>query len=143
MMLEKFISREDKRIDRKAAEQILTKFKSKFVISDYDPENQRRSRLLHCNLSCETRWIATEDFEYIAFDRKKKVYFYSERHREMYQVTFSEVCRLVAGLEPWEEIDAEVFDDSYEWFLSITHEDVTLAYGLEFENATNEKKQNR
>lgn len=130
MKLEKFIDREDKRIDGTATEQILTKFKSRFVISDYNPENHSRSRLLHCNLSRETRRIATEDLESIAFDRKKKCYFYSERHREMYQVTFAEVCRLVAELEPWEDIDAEVFDDSYEWLIAITHEDVTLLYGL-------------
>lgn len=129
-MLEKFIGREDKRIDKAAADQILKKFKNRFVISDYDPGNQRRSWLLHCNLSCETRQIATEDFESIPFDRKKKVYFYSERHRKMYQVTFAEVCRLVAGLGPWEDIDAEIFDDSYEWLIAITHEDVTLLYGL-------------
>ena len=73
MKLEKFIDREDKRIDGTATEQILTKFKSRFVISDYDPENQSRSRLLHCNLSCETRRIATEDKSAIQIRNREMV----------------------------------------------------------------------
>ena len=48
----------------------------------------------------------------------------------IYHVTFGEIRRLVAKLEPWEEIDAEIFDDSFVWFVAITHEDIVLLYGL-------------
>ena len=48
----------------------------------------------------------------------------------MYSVPYVQVCELVASLEPWEEIDVEIFDNSYEWFIAITHDNVTMIYGI-------------
>lgn len=125
-MTEKF----NNKIDAKTALKLLEGFKKRFVISDYDPKNQHRSRLLWCNLSCNVQIIPTEKFETIPLIKDKKVYFYNERTHEMYEVSFSEICTFVSELEPWEEIDAEIFDCSYEWFIAITHEDVSMVYGL-------------
>ena len=119
-----------KKIEYDIADGLLSDFKKKFVISDYDPDNQKRSWLLWCNLSCEAAAIPIENFQSIPLDKNSTVYFYNERLNEMYEAVFSEICKYIENLEPWEEIDAEIFDLSYEWFISVTHEDFLLLYGL-------------
>lgn len=119
-----------KRIEYDIADGLLSDFKKKFVISDYDPDNKKRSWLLWCNLSCEAQSIPIENFQSIPLDNNSIVYFYNERLNEMYEAVFSEICKYIENLEPWEEIDAEIFDLSYEWFISVTHEDFLLLYGL-------------
>lgn len=52
------------------------------------------------------------------------VLFYLERQNEVYDTTFANVCRYVDELEPWEYIDAYVFDREFKWLLAITHEDL-------------------
>lgn len=128
--LQRFLSRESKVVDNAEAERLLQCFQEKFVLQGFDPDNKSRSWLLWCNLNCAPRKILTEDFDRIPFDSKKEVYFYDERSLNIYHVTFGEIRRLVAKLEPWEEIDAEIFDDSFVWFVAITHEDIVLLYGL-------------
>ena len=128
--MKELVYNEKNKFDDKTAEKILNSFKKKFIAADYDPHNQKISRLLWCNLSCETRMIPTEDFQSISLDKNKKVYFYDERRNEMYGVLFLEICEYIDDFEPWEEIDAEIFDDSYEWFIAVTHEDFSLLYGL-------------
>lgn len=51
------------------------------------------------------------------------VLLYLERSGETYRTTFEAVCRYVEQLEPWEFIDAYVFDPTYRWLLCLTHED--------------------
>lgn len=132
-MQDRFIDRLNKgnnRLDDKASRRLLEEFKRKFIIPDYDPKNQSRSWLFWCNWLYKPQTISTEEFEMIPLNKDTRVYFYSERHKEMYEVLFSEVCDFVAGLEPWEEIDAEIFDDSYSWVIAVTHEDISMFYGL-------------
>ena len=119
-----------RKIDNDIANKLLDGFKKKFIISDYDPYDQKRSRLLWCNLSYDAMSIPIENFQSIPLDKNSTVYFYNERLNEMYEAVFSEICKYVEGLEPWEEIDAEIFDTSYEWFIAVTHEDFLLLYGL-------------
>lgn len=59
------------------------------------------------------------------------VLLYLERHNEVYKTTFKNVCRYVDELEPWEYIDAYVFDETFTWIFVITHEDLKcLIIGL-------------
>ena len=59
------------------------------------------------------------------------VLLYLERHNEVYRTTFKNVCRYVDELEPWEYIDAYVFDETFTWIFIITHEDLKcLIIGL-------------
>ena len=109
---------------------LLDMFKEKFVVSDYDPRNQRVSRLLWCNLSCERKVIPISEFKTINIEENASVYFYDERKNKMFQVKFSQVANLIMNLEPWEEYDAEIFDNTFEWFIAITHEDSCILYGL-------------
>ncbi|KRF28665.1 hypothetical protein [Paenibacillus sp. Soil787] len=56
----------------------------------------------------------------------KRLYFYLERSRLLYAANHAEILAFVEELEPWEEIDAYIFDDSFEWVFSITHDDLTV-----------------
>lgn len=53
MTLNEFINKKENIINKETANQLLKDFKNKFVVPDYDPKNQKRSWLLHCNLSCK------------------------------------------------------------------------------------------
>lgn len=135
-MKKSFMDVDENKIDKNTAHDLLEKFKKKFVASDYDRYNQKifnlkRSWLLNCNLACNYEIISTENFESILLDKNKEVYFYDERENKMYKTLFYEICEFIAGLEPWDgDIDAEIFDDSYEWFIAINHEDISLIHGL-------------
>ena len=118
------------KIADKIATELLDGFKERFVSSDYDPNNQQKSWLLWCNLSCKAQPMPTEDIQSLPMNKNKIVYFYSERDKEMYEVLLSEIYDYIDEFEPWEEIDAEIFDASYEWFIAITHEDISLVYGV-------------
>ena len=110
--------------------ELLDKFKEKFIVADYNLRNQRVSRLLWCNLSCEGEVIPINEFDKINVAQNTSVYFYNERENKMFRVRFSEVINLIINIEPWEEYDAEIFDDSFQWFIAITHEDFCILDGL-------------
>ena len=48
----------------------------------------------------------------------------------MYTAKFKEIVDYINRLEPWEEIDAEIFDDLLRWYICVTHEDFCITYGL-------------
>lgn len=59
------------------------------------------------------------------------VMFYLERQNEVYSTTFSDICKYIDKLEQWEYIDAYVFDNTFDWLLVITHEELKcLVVGL-------------
>ena len=62
--------------------------------------------------------------------RDKKVFFYSERIRTLYSASFGAVLDYVAQLEPWEDIDAYLFDGAMDWVVAVTHEDAILCLEL-------------
>lgn len=107
---------------------LIMNFKNKFVSTDYDSSNQKISRLLWCNLSCKGEIISTEEFENIPICGNAEIYFYSERDGKLYATVFSETVDFIKNLEPWEDIDAEIFDKSFAWFIAVTHEDFCIVY---------------
>lgn len=47
---------------------------------------------------------------------------------ELRTATFTEFCKYFAHREPWEDHDILLFDESFEWFIGISHnERVTIA----------------
>ena len=117
-------------IDKVKSDLLISKFKNMFVVSDYNKNNQRKSKLLWCNLSCKGKIVSIDEFAEIPIDICSKVYFYNERDDKMYQIKFLQVVQYIQELEPWEDIDCEIFDDTMTWFISITHEDFCIVYGL-------------
>lgn len=117
-------------LDRQTADELMETFKKKFVVSDYDPESQKVSRLLWCNLSCEVRTMPLDELKSVRLAPDTRVYCYNERSREMCDTTFGQICKFISELEPWEETDIDIFDLSFKWFIAITHEDFLIVYGL-------------
>lgn len=76
--------------------------------------------------------ITFEEAKGLPITHSKKIYFYLERQNKLYLTYYSKICDYVENLEPWEEIDGYVFDESYEWIIAITHEDnKSLIIGLD------------
>ena len=119
-------------LDHERATALLEKFKDAFVIPDYEQAilQKSRSKLIWCNLLSVPRTIPTEELQKLPLSPDTKVYYYGERDNEMVETSFAEICAFVDELEPWEEIDSEVFDDTFGWFIAITHEDISLVQGL-------------
>ena len=117
-------------IDNDKSNMLINEFKNKFVVSDYNKNNQRKSKLLWCNLSCKGKIIPIDKFEDININIYSDVYFYNERDERMYQIPFSNVQNFIHKLDPWDEIDCEIFDDTMTWFISVTHEDFCIVYGI-------------
>ena len=117
-------------MDRQTADELIETFKKKFVVSDYDPANQKVSRLLWCNLSCEVSTMPLDELKSVRLAPDTRVYCYNERSSEMCGTTFGQICEFISQLEPWEETDIEIFDLSFKWFIAITHEDFLIVYGL-------------
>ena len=94
-------------------------------------DGSKRRNLLWCHfLKRYDAAFPTEELANIKLPKDHDVFFYSERVEELYKTSFGEIYDYVIQLEPWEEIDAEIFDTSFEWFISVTHEDFLLLYGL-------------
>lgn len=117
-------------ISGKEKNKLINEFKRNFVRSDYDRNNQKISPLLWCNLACSIETIPTEEFRNTSVDPNAEVYFYNERENKIYSTVFSEMVDFIKKLEPWEDIDAEIFDKSFAWLIAVTHEDFCIIYGL-------------
>ena len=111
---------------------ILNKFVDRFVLCNYTFVNPATGglKLLWCNFKDECKIYSTDKLFKFNIKISNNIYFYSERTQEMYFTDFNDVCSFVNNLEPWDVIDAEIFDDSLEWVIAITHEDVSKVYGI-------------
>ena len=81
----------------------------------------RSDRLWNC-LRIKPRCVDFHDVAKLSIPGE--VLFYLERSGETYRTTFAAICSYVNQLEPWELIDAYIFDGSYRWLICITHEDL-------------------
>ena len=76
------------------------------------------------------RCLPTEELSHLNIPGDKRVVFYREPENLLYKTTFSAVVEYVCQLEPWESVDAYVFDGTMDWVIAITHEDAILCLGL-------------
>ena len=114
---------------KELSKELLFYYRNKLIESfaqEYDIES---NRLWNC-LRKKPRCLEFEEARIL--NVPESVIFYLERHNEVYSTTFTDVCKYVDGLEPWEYIDAYVFDDTFTWLFAITHEDLKcLIIGLQ------------
>lgn len=87
---------------------------------------------LNCLWNClKVKRICLEFEEARKLCIPESVIFYLERQNEVYSTTFNDICEYIDALEPWEYIDAYVFDNTFDWLLAITHEELKcLLIGL-------------
>jgi hypothetical protein len=119
--------------DDSVKQEVLGRFMGRFVKSDYtvrDPVGEGR-RLMWCSLTKEFKDYPTDELFQVLNGTDGSVYFYNERTEEMYLTDFEDVRAFINSFEPWDEVDAEVFDDSLEWVIAVTHEDVSSVIGLD------------
>ena len=76
------------------------------------------------------RCLPNGEIAQLGIPRDKKLFFYSERIRTLYAASFGAVVDYVGQLEPWEDIDAYLFDGTMDWVVAVTHEDVILCLGI-------------
>lgn len=110
---------------------ILEEVNNYFLDKDY-PE-----KILMINhLRDVDRILNVEHIRSIHFPEINNIYVYHERLKELYQTNYSSVCEYVEQLEPWEDVDLLIFNQSYKWFIAITHNDIILYHGLN-DNSSN------
>ena len=74
--------------------------------------------------------IPTKEITQLRIPRDKTLFFYSERVNRLYAASFGAVVDYVEQLEPWEDIDAYLFDETMDWVVAVTHEDAILCLGV-------------
>ena len=70
--------------------------------------------------------IPMEEIRDISIPPEDRVFFYDERDRALYAARMGEVVTYILELEPWDQVDACVFNREMKWVLAVTHEDVLL-----------------
>ena len=121
-------------IESRRAKEILARYMLSFIKSDYTPWNQEFNcrNLPWCFFKVNIKTLDIDDIGKINIPFNDVVYCHDERQKVLYQTTFKRIYEFVLSLEPWEEVDLEIFNNSMQWTLAITHEGELITYGVEF-----------
>lgn len=112
---------------------LISKYREIFLKEDYCSfdKNTKARNLMWCNFAKErNKVIATDELPKIVLHDKNDLFFYLERTEELYLASYGEICSYISSLEPWEEIDAVIFDQTMDWTIAVTHEDFSILIGL-------------
>lgn len=106
---------------------ILTRFIKRYV----DREKLKKYYLLWNSLAegLTVKCLPIEEIKNFPFPSDKTVLLYDERQKIFYGTTIKDVIDYVQSFDPWDEVDACVFDKSMDWVVAITHEDKILCWG--------------
>lgn len=106
---------------------ILTCFIKQYV----DTEKLKKYYLLwnSLNKNLIVKCLPIEKIRNLPFPSDKSVLLYDERQKMLYGTTIKDVISFVQSLEPWDEVDACIFDKEIDWGVAITHEDKILCWG--------------
>lgn len=116
-----------------AKKDIVNRFIKKFVKDGfYFLDNEIKSKnLLWCSFIGENfKVIPTQELDKIKLPSNNDLYFYIERTEKLYKTNIFEIHEFINSLEPWEDIDAEIFDETMSWVIAITHEDFSILLGF-------------
>lgn len=112
-------------VQTEESNRLLEEFKKLYIDNDY-PE-----RILYINhLRKIYKIFSIEKLREISIPNKRNLVIYHERIKKVYRTNFADICQYVEQLEPWEDIDCLIFDDSFKWFLGINHSDEIFIYGF-------------
>lgn len=111
--------------DSTEAQRILTSFVDRYV----DREKLKRYILMWNSLIYKPKCLPIEAFQDMMLPSEKTVFFYDEREKTLYSTTMKDVVYFVKNLEPWDQVDACIFDRDMNWVVAVTHEDVILCLG--------------
>lgn len=100
-------------------ELIISSFQQTFLMNPFNG-------LMWNNFKYNATCLAFEDIGLLGIPTQNLL-FYLERQKRLYETDLQVIIELISGLEPWEEIDAEIFDVSMSWVVAVTHEDKLLS----------------
>ena len=106
---------------------ILTRFIKRYV----DREKLQKYYLVWNSLNKDliVKCLPVEKIKNLPFPSNKSVFLYDERQKILYGTTIKDVIGFVQSFEPWDEVDACIFDKDIDWGVAITHEDKILCWG--------------
>ena len=107
------------------AQSILTSFIERYV----DREKLKRYILMWNSFAYKPKCLPIEAVQDITFTSDKAVLFYDEREKILYGTTMEDVVYFIKNLEPWDQVDACIFDEDMNWVIAVTHEDAILCLG--------------
>ncbi len=74
----------------------------------------------------KTQCYSFEKISSIGIPNTGNIFFYLERQDELYITSLQAIINFVNSFEPWDVIDAYIFDNTMLWIAAITHEDNML-----------------
>lgn len=109
------------------ASSILARFIKRYV----DTEKLQKYILLWNSLfdGLTVKCLPIDEIENLPFEPDKAVLFYDERQKIFCSTTIKDVIDYVQSFDPWDEVDACLFDQDMDWAAAITHEDRLLCWG--------------
>jgi hypothetical protein len=123
----------EKVVETEKGTEVMRQYMTHFIKPDYSPWNKEYDcpNLPWCYFKVNVEIFDVRDILKMNVPSEKMVYCHDERQKILYQATFKNVCDQISGLEPWEEVDLEIFDDRLNWTIAVTHEGEALVYGVE------------
>jgi hypothetical protein len=114
-------------------EKILSRYIKQFVDNSFSREDKIYGgiNLMWCNFKRKDGEYLPIDCLNKQWDASKKVLYYDERTNYLFESSFFEICEKMSQLEPWDEIDALIFDETFTWTIAITHEDFLICISEE------------
>lgn len=112
----------EKKLSKLEGNQIIEMLKKKFC------DLNSPSRLLWCSLKQKP---ACYPFSYLKKYKNtiyQNLYFYLEREGIVFYTSLNYIVDYVNSFEECEEIDAYIFDLTFQWLIVITHEDRKILY---------------
>lgn len=97
------------------AQAILVRFMERYV----DKEKFKRYVLMWNSFICKPICLPLKAVQDIALPSDKEVFFYDEREKMLYGTTIKDVVCFVENLEPWDQVDACVFDGDMNWVVAV------------------------
>lgn len=106
---------------------VLTRFIKRYI----DREKLKKYYLLWNSLAenLTVKCLPIEKIKNFPFPPDKEVLLYDERQKIFYDTTIKNIIDFVQGFEPWDKVDACIFDEDMDWGVAITHEDKILYWG--------------
>lgn len=111
-----------KKVPQTVAHSVLKDFVEHFV----NKEKLRKYSLMWNSFVQKPKCIPMEEIRDIPIPPEDRVFFYDERDKTLYATKMKEVVTYILKLEPWDQVDACVFNREMKWVLAVTHEDALL-----------------
>lgn len=111
-----------KKVPQTDANCILKDFAEHYV----DKEKLRKYGLMWNSFARKPKCISMEEIRDIPIPPEDMIFFYDERDKTLYAARMEEVVTYILKLEPWDQVDACVFNREMKWVLAVTHEDALL-----------------